>query len=399
MPTPSPNWLPGPLPVADWQNAGFGLYLHWPFCQSKCPYCDFNSHVWAEIDQRRWRNAYVAEIEKAGTLTTGRKLDTVYFGGGTPSLMDPDSVADILDAILRTWPVSNDWEVTLEANPSSVEAGRFSGYRQAGINRVSLGVQSLRDDDLRRLGRLHSAKEARTAYDIARSTFERVSFDLIYARQDQSMEEWSSELSMALDLAIDHLSLYQLTIEPGTAFGDRFARGRLPGLPDEDLSADMYDYTVQTCAERGLHRYEVSNFARPGSESEHNMLYWSGGDYLGIGPGAHGRLTTDHGRHATVCPSSPASWLASVEAGESSYSTFDPLTGQETAEEYLMMGLRLVDGISMSRLTGMWADDGMNDRIAAMISAGFLDLAADRLWATDRGLAILNAVLREVLAG
>jgi putative oxygen-independent coproporphyrinogen III oxidase len=387
------------LPTDEPERAGFGLYVHWPFCLSKCPYCDFNSHVAEQIDQRRWAAALCREIEHAGRLTGRRRLDTVFFGGGTPSLMAPDTVADILDTVRATWPISNDWEVTLEANPTSVEAGRFAAYRQAGVNRVSLGVQSLNDADLRRLGRLHTAAEARAAFDIARAAFDRVSFDLIYARQDQSLEAWRDELDEALAMAIDHLSLYQLTIEPGTAFGARAAAGRLRGLPDEDLSADMYDLTLETCERAGLVSYEVSNFARTGAESKHNMLYWSAGEYAGVGPGAHGRLTLNGRRHATVCPSAPGAWLRDAESDGPAFESVEPLSGQEQAEEYLMMGLRVLRGISLERLTDMGPDDEMPQRLKQAVSEGFLVIEGDRIRTTPRGRNLLNAVLRDVLLG
>lgn len=297
----------------DWRNGGFGLYLHWPFCQSKCPYCDFNSHVAATIDQGRWQRAYLSEIRRLGAETEGRVLNSVFFGGGTPSLMEPDLVAAILETVRATWPLANDLEVTLEANPGSVEAGRFRGYRAAGVNRISMGIQALNDADLRKLGRLHTVAEARAAFDVARTTFDRVSFDLIYARQDQPLEHWRSELTEALTMAADHLSMYQLTVEDGTAFGDRFKRGKLRGLPEEELSADMYALTQDLCEAAGLPAYEVSNHARPGAESRHNLIYWRGGDYAGVGPGAHGRLTFPTGRWATEAPRAPAAWLERVE--------------------------------------------------------------------------------------
>ncbi|MFV0336341.1 MAG: radical SAM family heme chaperone HemW [Tropicimonas sp.] len=384
---------------ADWQNAGFGLYLHWPFCQSKCPYCDFNSHVAASIDQGKWAAAFVRQIRAAAQLVPDRRLDTVFFGGGTPSLMAPETVAAILDAVRACWSVSNDWEVTLEANPGSVEVGRFEGYRAAGVNRVSLGVQSLRDEDLRRLGRLHSAAEARAALEIARQVFDRVSFDLIYARQDQSLASWQTELEQALELTADHLSLYQLTIEPETAFGKRFAAGGLRGLPGEDLSADMYEATVETCAARGLRLYEISNFAAVGAESRHNILYWTGGDYLGIGPGAHGRVTLGGRRLASVAPSDPAVWLAMAERSDSPCWEATNLTPLEQAEEYLMMGLRLVDGLSFERLMNLGADKGLPTRLREMVGQGLLSVQGDHVRTTPRGRMVLNAVLRELLAG
>ncbi|HEV8036210.1 radical SAM family heme chaperone HemW, partial [Yoonia sp.] len=260
--------------MEDWEHGGFGLYIHWPFCQAKCPYCDFNSHVVAQIDQNAWAEAYLSEIARVGAETQGRVLRSVFFGGGTPSLMDPAVVDAILKKVRATWPIANDLEVTLEANPTSVEAGRFAGYRDAGVNRVSMGIQALNDADLKALGRLHSADEAMRAFEIARKVFDRVSFDLIYARQGQSVADWTAELQHALDLAVDHLSLYQLTIEDGTAFGDRYAAGKLRGLPDDDAAADMYAVTQEICEAAGFAGYEVSNHARAGCESIHNKIYW-----------------------------------------------------------------------------------------------------------------------------
>ncbi len=236
----------------DWENGGFGLYIHWPFCQAKCPYCDFNSHVVAQIDQKAWADAYLCEIDRIGAETQGRVLRSVFFGGGTPSLMDPEVVDAVLTKVRATWPMANDVEITLEANPTSVEAGRFAEYRDAGVNRVSMGIQALNDADLKALGRLHSAKEALAAFDIARAVFDRVSFDLIYARQGQTAADWEAELTQALSLAVDHLSLYQLTIEDGTAFGDRYRAGKLRGLPDDDTAADMYFLTQGLCEEVGF---------------------------------------------------------------------------------------------------------------------------------------------------
>ena len=259
----------------------------------------------SQVDQAAWRTAYAKEIARYREEFPDAVVQSVFFGGGTPSLMDVETVASVLNDVQRAWRMTNDIEITLEANPTSVEADRFIGYRAAGVNRVSLGVQALNDPDLRRLGRLHSADEARAAFDLARGTFERVSFDLIYARQDQSLAQWDAELDEALSMAADHLSLYQLTIEDGTAFGSRFAAGGLRGLPDEDLSADMFALTQQRTAEAGLPAYEISNHAKPGSESRHNLIYWSGGDYIGIGPGAHGRVTTSAGRVATEATSAP----------------------------------------------------------------------------------------------
>ena len=382
--------------MEDWRAGGFGLYIHWPFCQSKCPYCDFNSHVAATIDQRRWRDAYVREIARVSAETSGRVLETVFFGGGTPSLMEPEVVADVLEAVRRAWPMVNDPEITLEANPGSVEAGRFRGFAQAGVNRVSMGVQALNDADLRRLGRLHSVAEARQAYDIARENFSRVSFDLIYARQDQTLEAWRAELGEALSMAVDHLSMYQLTIEDGTAFGDRFARGGLRGLPDEDVQADMYAVTQEVCAAHGMPAYEVSNHARSGAESRHNLIYWRMGDYAGIGPGAHGRLTLEGERWATVAPKAPGAWLAMVERGKAGEEPREAVALEDQAMEYLLMSMRLSEGMDVARyerLAGRALDDG---KVADLSELGLVRDDSGRLIATPQGRAVLNGVLREL---
>ena len=379
----------------NWQAGGFGLYLHWPFCASKCPYCDFNSHVAAEIDENRWKRAYFDEIGRLADETPGRTLSTVFLGGGTPSLMSPDLVAAILDRVRARWPMTNSAEITLEANPGSVEAGRFRGYRDAGVNRVSMGVQALDDESLRKLGRLHSVAEARAAFDIARATFDRVSFDLIYARQDQTAADWTRELSEALSMAVDHLSLYQLTIEDGTAFASRAAAGGLHGLPDEDLSADMYLITNDICSKFGLPAYEVSNHAAPGSESRHNLIYWRSGDWGGIGPGAHGRLTLGGRRMATEAIRAPLPWLAAVEQRGSGEAPRLALDAGDCAAEYLMMSLRLAEGADLGRL-GPRPPDAL--RVAGLVDLGLVEVADGRLRATRAGRPVLNAVLRELLA-
>lgn len=382
--------------MEDWRAGGFGLYLHWPFCQSKCPYCDFNSHVAARIDQARWGDAYLNEIKRLGAQTQGRILNTIFFGGGTPSLMEPDLVGAILDAVRNTWPTSNDMEITLEANPGSVEAGRFRGYRDAGVNRISMGVQALNDDDLQRLGRLHSVAEARAAFDIARSTFDRVSFDLIYARQDQTLAAWEAELQQALSMAVDHLSMYQLTIEDGTAFGDRFARGGLKGLPDEEVQADMYALTQDICAAHGMPAYEVSNHAKPGAESRHNLVYWRMGDYVGIGPGAHGRLTLGGKRWATEAPRAPGDWLARVEAGQPGEVPRNEVSTEDQATEYMLMSMRLVEGMDISRFEALNGAPLSEARLTGLEDLGLVRRDGIRLIATDAGRMVLNGVLREL---
>lgn len=382
--------------MEDWRHGGFGLYLHWPFCAAKCPYCDFNSHVAAEIDINRWNRAYLSEIDRIGELTKGRVLNTVFFGGGTPSLMPAELVASLLDRIRATWPTANDLEITLEANPTSAEAGRFRGYADAGVNRLSMGIQALNDDDLRRLGRLHSVAEAERAFGIARDTFERVSFDLIYARQGQTLAEWRAELTRALHMAVDHFSLYQLTIEDGTAFGARHAAGKLRGLPSEDLSADMYLITQDICEAAGLPAYEVSNHARPGMESRHNLIYWRYGDYAGIGPGAHGRLTLNGIKTATDTPKAPLRWLEMVETHGSGEVLAEPVPTQDQALEYLMFGLRLREGIDTGRYARLAGQALDADAIHEMADLGLLDLSPGQLRATREGRAVLDAILRRL---
>lgn len=381
----------------DWQHGGFGLYLHWPFCQSKCPYCDFNSHVAARIDQRLWRDAFLAEIARAGRDTSDRILDTVFFGGGTPSLMDPDLVAAILDAIRSTWRTSNSFEVTLEANPSSIEAARFRAYRGAGVNRVSMGMQAMNDDDLRALGRLHSAADALRAFDIARATFDRVSFDLIYARQHQTPDDWRAELDRALALGLDHLSLYQLTIEDGTAFGARHAAGKLPGLPDDDRAVALWDITQERTQSAGLPAYEISNHARPGAESRHNLIYWRSGDWLGIGPGAHGRLTLDGTRYATETPRAPGVWLDGVSRETREGWDLSPLPAAEHATEFLLMGLRLTEGVDLDRYDAIAPRPLDAQVLAGLAEDGMIELDNRRLRTTSQGRLLLNAVLRALL--
>jgi len=380
--------------VEDWQNAGFGLYIHWPFCQAKCPYCDFNSHVWGRIDQREWARAFLSEIDRIATETEGRILNTVFFGGGTPSLMDPDLVAALIERITSRWTPANDIEITLEANPGSVEAGRFRAYADAGVNRVSMGIQALNDGDLRRLGRLHSVAEARAAFDIARDAFARVSFDLIYARQHQTPAEWARELRTALDMAVDHLSLYQLTIEPGTAFGARAAKGGLRGLPDDDASADMYLMTQDICEAHGMPAYEISNHAGPEAASRHNLIYWRGGDYAGIGPGAHGRLTLGGTRLATQTPRDPQRWLDQVAQAGHGELPREGVPRDEQAMEYLMMCLRLSEGIDMGRYAALAGKPLPDQRIRELQDDGLIDRDATHLRATRQGRPVLNGLLR-----
>lgn len=350
------------------------------------------------MDQKVWRDAYLKELDRVAVSTGGRVLNSIFFGGGTPSLMDPDTVAAIIAKAREIWIPANDLEVTLEANPGSVEAGRFTAYRDGGVNRVSMGVQALNDKDLKRLGRLHTVAEARAAFEIAKSSFDRVSFDLIYARQDQSLSDWRKELNEALSMSVDHLSLYQLTIEDGTAFGDRYKAGRLRGLPDEGLSADMYDLTQELCEAAGMPRYEVSNHARPEAQSRHNLIYWRYGDYVGIGPGAHGRLSLKGARFATEAIRHPIAWLGGVNKGAPELKPIE-LSTLEQAEEYVMMGLRISEGIDLKRFSEMSGQELNPDTIERLRDLGMIDSSESRISVSNQGVKVLNAVILELLDG
>ena len=379
----------------DWRHGGFGIYIHWPFCQAKCPYCDFNSHVAGVIDIPRWTSAYLAEIDRWAERVPGRTVQSVFFGGGTPSMMPPDLVRAILDRLRLHWPFANDMEITLEANPGSSEAGKFRSFAEAGVNRLSLGVQALNDADLMRLGRIHTVDDALRAFDLARESFGRVSFDLIYARQNQTLADWDAELSRALSMAVDHISLYQLTIEDGTAFGERFRHGGLRGLPSDELSAELYALTQEMAGAAGFSAYEVSNLARPGAESRHNLVYWRYGDYLGIGPGAHGRVTLGGTRVATEAPRMPGAWLDAVENGRPDLR--ESLTREDMAEEFLLFGLRLSEGIDLNRFSSLAGHELNPKRIAMMEEIGMLSRAANRICATPEGRMVLNSVLAELM--
>lgn len=382
--------------IEDWQAGGFGVYIHWPFCEAKCPYCDFNSYARKNINQNQWLDGYLKEIDRYAELLPNRAINSVFFGGGTPSLMDPAIVEKMISSILSHWSASNDIEITLEANPTSVEAEKFNAYADAGVNRISMGVQALNDRDLKRLGRTHSVKEAKQAFDIARRSFNRVSFDLIYARQSQTLKDWQKELRQALDMAVDHLSLYQLTIEQGTAFGDRYKRGKLPDLPDDDDAADMYQVTQDICAEAGLDAYEVSNYAKRGAQSRHNLIYWQYGDYVGIGPGAHGRVTLAGQRYATDTWKSPEKWLASAKQGNGDkHKTAIALLDQ--AAEYLMMGLRIAEGIDLSRYAGLAGEPLDNEAITYLKDINMIELRENRLTASENGRPVLNSLIQELL--
>lgn len=392
---PLRNWSAAPL-LENWQIGGFGLYVHWPFCQSKCPYCDFNSHVSASVDHDAWCAAYLAEIDRYAAQTPGRVLRSIYFGGGTPSLMAPKTVAAIIERAAEQWQFSNDIEITLEANPGSIEAQNFRGYKAGGVNRISIGVQALNDTDLKRLGRLHSADEAKQALTLAKSLFDRVSFDLIYARQDQSLSAWEQELKTALAFGADHMSLYQLTVEPNTAFGARFAAGKLRGLPEEDLATDMYFLTQDLCQTAGLPAYEVSNHAKPGHESRHNQIYWRSGDWMGIGPGAHGRMTVDGKRYATESHYAPSEWLTHT-AHSSGEILRDIVPQDEQVTEFMLMGLRTAEGIDLERLSQQFGTTLDLNKIDELEALSFISLEDNQLRATDTGRPVLNGILRELI--
>jgi putative oxygen-independent coproporphyrinogen III oxidase len=381
------------------EPAAFGVYVHWPFCLSKCPYCDFNSHVrHAAIDETRFARAFAAEIAATAARTPGRIVSTIFFGGGTPSLMQPATIAAVLDSISQHWHVAADAEITLEANPTSVEAARFRGYRSAGVNRVSLGVQALDDRALGALGRLHSAREALDAVAIARSVFDRYSFDLIYARPQQTPEEWAEELKRALAEAAEHLSLYQLTVEQETPFATLHAAGKLI-IPDDDTARALYDTTQEVCAAHGLAAYEISNHARPGSECRHNLVYWRAQEYAGVGPGAHGRLDIDGSRHATATEKRPEAWLQRVERDGHGLITDDMLTREEMADEFLLMGLRLAEGIDPARYVELMNRPLDPARIAALREHGLVETTdRGRLRVSMPGFPVLDAVVADLAA-
>ena len=381
------------------ESQAFGVYVHWPFCLSKCPYCDFNSHVrHAAIDEERFLRAFAAEIATTAQRAPGRTVSTIFFGGGTPSLMQPATVGALLDAIARHWTVAPDVEVTLEANPTSVEAERFRGYRTAGINRVSLGVQSLDGGGLKELGRLHTAREALDAVAIARSVFERYSFDLIYARPRQTPQAWTAELNRAINEAAEHLSLYQLTIEQDTPFGALHAAGKLV-IPDEDHARALWDTTQEICEGAGLPAYEISNHARAGAECRHNLVYWRTHEYAGIGPGAHGRLNIDGERHAIATEKRPEAWLMRVEALQHGMVINEVLTHSEVADEFLLMGLRLAEGIDPERYARLAGRPLDPHRIAILRDEGAVETTATgMLRVTQAGFPVLDAVVADLAA-
>jgi len=374
--------------------SGFGIYVHWPFCAAKCPYCDFNSHVRQQIDERGWIDAIVSELEWTAAQQGADRpiVETVFFGGGTPSLMHGASVARTLDTIARLWRTANDVEVTLESNPASADATRFADYRAAGVNRLSLGVQALNDADLKTLGRLHNVAEAKAALALAMRNFDRVSLDLIYARPHQTLAQWRSELAEALSFGTDHLSLYQLTIEPATPFATLYKTGALT-IPDEDRAADLYELTQEMTAAAGRPAYEVSNHARPGSEARHNLIYWRYGSYAGVGPGAHGRLDLGGKRVATQTVRLPERWREAVAKNSHGLIERSEIAPADAAREHLLMNLRLAEGIDLAAYRARWGTAPDANRIAALIEDDLLTLDGDRMTATRRGRLLLNSVI------
>jgi putative oxygen-independent coproporphyrinogen III oxidase len=377
----------------------FGIYVHWPFCLSKCPYCDFNSHVrHAAIDEARFVRAFTAEIAATAARVPGRAVSTVFFGGGTPSLMQPATVGAVLDAIARHWSIAPDIEVSLEANPTSVEATRFKGYRAAGVNRVSLGVQALDDAALKELGRLHSTREALDAVAVARAHFERYSFDLIYARPGQTPAAWAAELKRAIAEAGEHLSLYQLTIEQDTPFFALHAAGKL-AVPGDDDARALYDTTQAVCAGAGLPAYEISNHARPGAECRHNLVYWRAHEWAGIGPGAHGRLDIAGERRATATERRPETWLMRVESDGHGVVTDEALTQEQAADEFLLMGLRLAEGVDPERYARLAGRPLDPKRIAILHEEGAVETTSNgMLRVTLAGFPVLDAVVADLAA-
>ncbi|MGO8740248.1 radical SAM family heme chaperone HemW [Rhodoblastus sp.] len=381
-------------------DPGFGVYVHWPFCLSKCPYCDFNSHVRrGGIEEDRYLAAIRTELKQRAAVTQGRTVRSIFFGGGTPSLMAPETVAGIIETIGKLWKLDPKPEITLEANPTSVEAGRFRGYRQAGVNRVSLGVQALNDADLKLLGRLHNVEEAMRALDIAAATFERTSFDLIYARPGQTPKAWARELTEALARAPEHLSLYQLTIEPDTMFEQLYRAGKLK-VPKADVARDLWDVTQELTEKAGLPAYEISNHARPGRESRHNLIYWRYGEYVGVGPGAHGRIVSAKGgRRAQATEPHPEMWLTVVESEGTGLIEDEALSLEEQGDEFLLMGLRLTEGIDPTRFQALTGKRFEASRVADLIANGMVEYTRQgRIRVTSEGFPVLDAVVADLAA-
>jgi oxygen-independent coproporphyrinogen-3 oxidase len=372
----------------------FGIYVHWPFCAKKCPYCDFNSHVRERVDEDAWVGGILAELDWVAGQQGGDRpiVETIFFGGGTPSLLSGQSVARVLDKISRTWRMANDVEITLEANPASVEAARFADYRFVGVNRVSLGVQALSDADLKKLGRLHDVAEAKAALKTAMRVFDRVSLDLIYARPGQTLVSWRDELKEALSFGTDHLSLYQLTIEPGTAYALQYKAGTLV-IPGDDLAADLYELTQDMTEAAGLPAYEISNHARPGQEARHNLLYWRYGEYAGVGPGAHGRVTLNGQRTATMAEKLPERWRERIADKGHGYIEQSLIESGDAAREHLLMNLRLREGLDLAAYRARWGTSPSPKKIHALEEDGLVTLSGAQLSATSKGRLVLNSVI------
>jgi len=388
-------------PKEEMAEDQLSLYIHWPFCKFKCPYCDFNSHVRERVEHKDWASAYIRELQYYRELIGPRHIQSIFFGGGTPSLMEPATVATVIDTIHDLWGLPQGTEVTLEANPTSVEINKLQGFKTAGVNRVSLGIQALNDADLKRLGRQHSAAEGVAAFGVASKIFSRFSFDLIYARPDQTPDLWRAELAEALKMAGGHMSLYQLTIEEGTQYHTLHQRGELI-VPDDDAGATLYEITQEMTEGAGLPAYEISNHARPGDESRHNMVYWRYGDYAGVGPGAHGRLTLDGEKFATRAHRAPEMWMERVNAKGHGAHDMEPVDAKDRGRELLLMGLRLMEGVSLANFQKE-TDTGLSDfvnpkRVKMLEDEGLLTLADNRLTATVKGRQRLNAVLAYLLA-
>jgi len=386
---------------ADVPDPGFGVYFHWPFCRKKCPYCDFNSHVREAVDQKVWAEALLNELRYFADRCDPETVTSIFFGGGTPSLMEPQTVARLIDGVSECFQLAPDMEISLEVNPTSAESTAFEGYRNAGVNRLSMGVQSLRDEALRFLGREHSVAEARTTIELARSLFPNISFDLIYALPEQTLADWRADLREALALAGDHLSLYQLTIEPNTGFAGSLRRGEFR-LPKDELAEDMFELTQDMCAAAGLEAYEISNHARPGYECRHNLTYWRYGSYLGIGPGAHGRMEMAGVRHACAQYSKPERWLDHVQKSGHGSDVADAIhNADERVEEVLLMGLRLSEGVwfdNFTRAVGQPFEEVVPaENVKRLISAGFLKIDQHHIWTTSKGRFVLNSLLAQLL--
>ena len=380
--------------------SGFGIYVHWPFCAAKCPYCDFNSHVRSAIDEDGWRDAIVRELtwiaawqDEGGTARPA--VETIFFGGGTPSLMSGAAVGGVLEAIAKLWPIAPGIEITLESNPASVDAARFQDYTAAGVNRLSLGVQALNDADLKMLGRLHNVHEAKAALALACANFERVSFDLIYARPGQTPEQWQAELAEALSFGTEHLSLYQLTIEPATPFATLAREGKLI-VPDDDHAAELYELTQAMTEAAGLPAYEISNHAAAGAQSRHNLLYWRYGDYAGVGPGAHGRLSRDGLRYGTQCERLPERWRAKVQENGNGIAEFTGISDRDAAREHLLMALRLKEGLDIAQWRARWGAALNDARLSQLAADGFLNCRDGRIAATPKGVLVLNRLIAEL---